>query len=207
MPVPGSVTATGPSGLVLGAGPRGPVTIRLFRPRPTRLVLAAPTYVTWLLAYRTMSAGAHLALLSTRPRDWQGLLAQVQAAGGTAEAVPDPSGLPEAGRPYRPSLILDDAGALDSSARLGAWQAVLATPDLTGPTAVHHLRAADLGLIAPQQNPAVLEAMRRAYALNQRQVRAAQLLGDDEVLLAMPRTLVRLAIRPTAGEHRMLFGG
>ncbi|WP_026927996.1 hypothetical protein [Granulicoccus phenolivorans] len=203
---PAPVVQTGPSGLIVGMGPRGPVTIRLFRSRPTRLVAAAPPYVTWLLAYRTVSLGAYVSLLTGRPRDWEGLRNHIQASGGTADLVPTAHGLPEAGRPYRPSLIVDDGGTFDPATPLGPWQALLTTTTVTGPAAIQHLRSADMGLIAPHGEESVIEAMRRAYFLNPGQVRACHLLAEGEVVLAMPRRLVRIAVRPTPGEHRLLFG-
>lgn len=200
------VVRTGPSGLVLGEGPKGPVTIRLFRERNTRLVLAVPQYVTWLLAFRAISMGAHVSVLADAPRDWQALVERIQAHGGTADLVGPQHSLPEAGRPYRPSLIVDAAARYDGAqAQLGRWQAVLVTADMASDSAVADLRACDMGLITPE-GPGTIDHMRRAYFLNPRQVRACELMADDEVMLAMPRRIVKVAVRPTALEYQLLFG-
>lgn len=199
------VVRTGPSGLVLGDGPKGPVTIRLFRERGTRLVLAVPQYVTWLLAFRAISMGAHVSLLVDDPRAWHALLERIHQHGGTADLVAPGQPLPEAGRPYRPSLVIDDADRYDGArAPLGPWQAVLVTADMTADSAVADLRACDMGVIAPQGE--TVEHMRRAYFLNQRQVRACELMADDEVMLAVPRRIVKVAVRPTPLEYQLLFG-
>src|SRR5699024_1067877 len=79
--------STGPSGLLLGAGTHGPVSIRLFRRTPTRLALAVPDYVTWLLAYRCISLGAHLSIYAQEPRRWTGLVDAVGAGGGSADLL------------------------------------------------------------------------------------------------------------------------
>lgn len=55
-----SMMSSGPAGLLLGHGPAGPVTIRLFRPDPTRAFLCTPEWVTWLIAFRAVCLGAHV---------------------------------------------------------------------------------------------------------------------------------------------------
>ncbi|WP_460768878.1 hypothetical protein [Mariniluteicoccus flavus] len=201
------VIRTGPSGMVLGEGPKGPVSIRLFRERGTRLVLAVPQYVAWLLSFRALSMGAHVSVVTDQPRNWSTLVERIHAHGGTADLVGAGQPLPEAGRPYRPSLIVDDAERYDGSqATVGPWQAVLVVADMEADDAVQNLRACDLGLITPE-NPDTIEHMRRAYFLNQRQVRACELMANDEVMLAVPRRIVKLAVRPTPLEYQLLFGG
>lgn len=221
---PEALVRTGPSGMVLGTTARGPVSIRLFRPKPTRLVVAGPQYVNWLLTYRTVSMGAHISVLPEHPRDWQGLIERIRRSNGTADLLGPGAQVPEAGRSYRPSLIVSDIGPAGSSARpggrsndtrelnlreapgrLGSWQAMLMPSDLTGPASVQTLRNCDLALIAPQDER-VLENMRKAYFLNSRQVKAASMVASDELLLAMPRRIVKLAVRPTRSEYRILFG-
>lgn len=217
---------TGPSGMVLGSTARGPVSIRLFRPHPTRLVVAGPQYVSWLLAYRTVSMGAHVSVLPEHARDWQGLVERIRHSNGTADLLGPGSQVPGGGRPYRPSLIVSDiaAGPASAAARvggrtndtrelnlreapgqLGNWQAMLMPLDLTGPSSVQTLRNCDLALIAPTDER-VLENMRKAYFLNSRQVKAASMVGADELLLAMPRRIVKLSLRPTRTEYQVLFG-
>lgn len=219
---------TGPSGMVLGSTARGPVSIRLFRPRPTKLVLAGPQYVSWLLAYRSVSMGAHVSVLPEHARDWQGLVERIRRSNGTADLLGPGSELPGGGRPYRPSLVVSDlttgpagaarvggrptdtreiavSGRRGSATELGSWQAMLLPTDLTLSASVQTLRNCDLALIAPTDER-VLENMRKAYFLNARQVKAAAQVGSDELLLAMPRRIVKLSVRPTRTEYQVLFG-
>ena len=67
------------------------------------------------------------------------------------------------------------------------------------------LRSCDMALISPADTK-TLENLRRAYVLSQRQLRLAQNLESNEVVLAMPRRLVRLAVPPTPTEYGLLFG-
>lgn len=210
------VVRTGPSGLVLGNGPKGPVTIRLFRERGTRLAVSVSQYVAWLLAFRSISLGAHLSLLPTQEREWLGLVERVRRHGGTIDVLTDDQGrntgsrlqarLPEAGLPYRPSLIIDDTDLYDGvQASIGAWQSVLLTTDLRETQAVSTLRSVDMTLVSSADNR-VVDNLRRAYFLSPRQVKACQLLATDEVMLAMPRRVVKLSVRPTPLEYQLLFG-
>ncbi len=200
-----SVVRTGPSGLLLGHGQSGPITIRLFRPGPTRLMVAVPEYVQWLLAFRCISLGAHVSILSENRRRWQQLVDVIGSCGGTAEFL-DPTGQrPGQGRPYRPSLILDDSGRSDAGQlAIGSWQAVMVVEDAAASGAIHSLRSCDMALVSPCSDR-VAENLRRAYVLNQRQLRQANNLESHELVLAMPRRVARAAVPPTQTEHRLLF--
>lgn len=201
------VVQTGPSGVVLGRGETGPITIRLFAPRPTRIFIGAPEYVTWLLAFRCLSMGAHLSIVVSDPERWQGLVESVKRAGGTVDLVGRGRELPASGRPYRPSLIIDDAGAFEAiQGSVGSWQAVFTIGDAAAPGAVFPLRNCDLALVSPA-DAKVQENLRRAYSLTSRQLKRAVNLGHSEVALAMNRRLMRLPVPPTASEYRLLFGG
>lgn len=201
------VVRTGPSGLLLGEGAAGPVSIRLFRRQPTRILLAVPEYVTWLLAFRAMSLGAHLSIFAEDPHRWQGLVDVVVNCGGTADILGPGQSPPGAGRPYRPSLIVDDVAWYDGvQASIGPWQAVLSTEDASQSAAVGQLRSCDLALVAPVAGRTA-DHLRRAYAVSAQQIKTAQGLQDNEVALAMPRRLLRLAIPPTPTEYQLLFGG
>jgi len=208
--VPDSVS-TGPSGLLLGEAPAtrqtegGPVTIRLFRSAPTRIVVAVPEYVTWLLAYRAISLGAHLSIVSNDLGRWQSLVQAVQASGGTVDLLGQHDQPPSAGRPYRPSLVIDDADHYDGMGTpLGSWQAALVVQSVTTSAAVFALRTCDLALMAPWDQR-VAEQARRAYALTPAQVRSCNNLAENEIVVARPRRVMRVAVPPTATEYQALF--
>ena len=76
------VVRTGPSGLLLGPTSEGrPVTVRIFRPEPTRALVSTRDYMKWILIFRAVTVGADTALL---------LVAAVQFL---AEAFQPPDGL------------------------------------------------------------------------------------------------------------------
>lgn len=199
-----SVVATGPSGLLLGRGPGGPVTLRLFRPQPTRLFLAVPDYMRWLVAFRAMCLGAHVSVLARDHREWLSLADTIRACGGTIDLLHTPDNVPGQGRPFRPSLIVDEVGAIGPTYRLGAWQAVAHVGDPGSSQAVSDLRNSDVVMVSSLHGRTG-ENLRRAYALPASQVKSASDLGEGEVALATVRRIARVAMPPSPTEYRLLF--
>ena len=201
-----SEVRTGPSGMVIGIGQAGPVTLRLFRLQPTRIFMSTPEYVTWLLAFRAMCLGAHLSVIVEDHRKWLSLADTVRACGGTIDLLRGPENLPGQGRPYRPSLVIDGMGAVSASDRLGAWQSHVTLGNPDEGRAVSDLRAAEVALIAPLSGRGA-EHLRRAYALSSGQVKAVTELDETEVVMASVRRMTRVQVAPSPTEHRLLFGG
>lgn len=196
------------SGLVLGHGRSGaPITLQLFRPTPTRVLTDVRDYMTWVLAFRSVALGAHVTVLTADPRGWAGLVRAVQQCGGTIEVAGDPTAIPGEGRPYRPSLVIDDLAATDGTRIvLGPWQSVMVIVDAAAPSAVHALRACDLALVAPCEGRTA-ENLRRGLALNPQMLRQGTQLAENELVVAMPRRLERVSMPPTPIEYQMLFTG
>lgn len=198
--------STGPSGLVLGIGQAGPVTLRLFRMQPMRLFASVPDYITWLLCFRSMCLGAHLSVIVEDQRSWLPLADVIRTCGGTIDLLRGRENLPGQGRPYRPSLIVDGAGAISATDRLGAWQSLLSLGDPEAGRAVSDVRGADVSLLAGL-TPRAAEHLRRAYALTGGQAKAVTDLAETEVVLASVRRMTRVHVAPSPTEHRLLFGG
>lgn len=200
---------TGPSGLLLGPGPDGrPITIRLFRPEPTRVFVATRDYMTWVLIFRAVTIGAHITVITATPRSWTLLVELVQASGGTIDLLSSAgSTIPGQGRPYRPSLIVDDLADSDGvRMSLGAWQSVLVLNDAAAGSAIHTLRACDLALVSPC-DARTAENLRRGYALSTNQMRQLNNLAENELVVAMPRRVSRVLMPPTPIEYQLLFKG
>lgn len=201
-----SLMSTGPSGLVLGQGPAGPVTMRLFRMQPTRVFMSAPEYVTWLIAFRAVCLGAHLSVLTLEQRRWLPLADVIRTCGGTVDILHGIENLPGAGRPYRPSLVIDEVGAVTPQTRIGAWQALITAGNPSTGKSVSEMRNSDLTVLAPVEGRAA-DNLRRAYALTQTQMKPTQTMGETDVVLASVRRLVKVPVPPSPTEYRMLFGG
>lgn len=198
--------STGPSGLVLGIGQAGPVTLRLFRLQPTRLFASTPDYITWLLCFRSMCLGAHLSVIVDDHRSWLPLADTVRSCGGTIDLLRGPENVPGQGRPYRPSLIIDGVGAVSATDRLGAWQSLVTLGDPEAGRAVSDLRGAEISVLSGLTTKAA-EHLRRAYALSNGQVKTVTDLSETEVVLASVRRMTRVHVAPSPTEHRLLFGG
>lgn len=200
-----AVVRTGPSGVVLGRTNRAEVSLRLFRPQGTRMFLAAPDYATWLLVFRAACLGAHITIVASDHRNWKSLAESIRRVGGTADLLSRGDKVPGQGRPYRPSLVVDDADGNESTqVAVGAWQAIAVIGDVSAGSAVHSLRNCDLALLG-QVDAKGLDNVRRAYVLSQAQLRQASNLGASDVVLAMPRRTTRVSMPPGPQEYRMLF--
>lgn len=197
---------TGPSGLLLGRTAAGPITVRLFRPRPTRVFMAAPDYVKWLVVFRSVALGAHVTVLTQDQRQWLSLTEIIRRCGGTIDVLRDTSMVPGQGRPYRPSLVVDEMGAVTPQHQLGAWQGLVIVGDPQTNSAVSDMRNTDLAVLAPLEGRAA-ENVRRAYAIGAQQLRQAQALGESEVVLASMRRVLKLAVPPAPLEYQLLFAG
>jgi hypothetical protein len=101
---PGTTVAAPPSGVHLGSGASGPLSLRLFRSAGTRIVLAGEVFPAQLIAVRAGACGAAVHVVSARPRLWGPLLRHC-ADGRIVEpgvALPPPSG---------PTLLIEDRPA------------------------------------------------------------------------------------------------
>ncbi len=196
------------SGILLGHSRDGsPAALRLFRPQPTRVFTCVRDYMKWVLIFRSVALGAHITLVTTNPRAWTVLVQALQACGGTVEVTSDPTAIPGQGRPYRPSLVVDDSAEADGARMsLGVWQSVLVLEDAASSSAIHAMRACDVTLVSPRDGR-VSENMKRGLALNSQLLKQTNNLAENELIVAMPRRLERITMPPTTIEYQMLFGG
>lgn len=129
---PGLRIAAPRSGLRLGSGPDGPVTLRLFRPAGTRLAAIAALDSVQVLVARAAAAGVLVRVLTARPPEWQPFL------GGGADAAAVPPGTQPA-QTAGPAVVVDDSGG--AGHRLGdagPWRCRI---DLRAPRSAAELRA------------------------------------------------------------------
>lgn len=141
----------GGDGLMIGTNRHGaPVTVRLFRPEPTRMVLAGGVRAAQMLALRAMALGARVVVQTSRPYSWEPFVRGVSTPGETIVLVPAGRqvALPP-GTPMQPLLLVVDIGpvGVDSGAR--GWQATLVVRDELAPVDVDALSRADLVVLQP----------------------------------------------------------
>jgi type VII secretion protein EccE len=140
----------GGDGLMIGTNRHGaPVTLRLFRPEPTRVVLVGGVRAAQLFALRAMALGARVVVQTSRPYSWEPFVRGVSAPGDTIALVPAgrPVALPP-GAPMHPLLLVVDVGPVGAEAGAG-WQATMVVRDELAPVDVDALSRADLVLLQP----------------------------------------------------------
>lgn len=136
----------GESGLMVGTNRHGGgVTVRLFGPGPTRVLLVGGVRAAQLMALRALALGARVVVRTSRPRAWEPF---VRGVGGAVPLVPPGrpvGGAP--GSPLRPLLLVADGGAPPAEA--GPWCSVLLLRDelVAGDGPV--LARADLAILQP----------------------------------------------------------
>ena len=143
---------TGEAGLMVGANRHGAaITVRLFRPEATRLMLVGGLRVAQLMALRAIALGARVVVQTARPRVWEPFVRGVGVPGGAIPLIPPgrPVGGPP-GSPLQPLLLVFDAGPTPTETRTAsAWQSTLVVRDVLGPAEVDALARADLAILQP----------------------------------------------------------
>jgi type VII secretion protein EccE len=140
----------GGDGLMVGTNRHGaPVTLRLFRPEPTRLILVGGVRAAQLLALRAMALGGRVAVQTSRPYAWEPFVRGVSTPGETILLVPAGRqvALPP-GSPMHPLLLVVDVGPVGVDAGAG-WQATLVVRDELTPVDVDTLSRADVVMLQP----------------------------------------------------------
>jgi hypothetical protein len=142
----------GTAGLMIGANRHGlPVTVRLFRPEATRIVLVGGVRAAQLIALRAMALGTRVVVQTARPRAWEPFVRGVGVPGGAIAMVPPgrPAG-GAVGSPLHPLLLVLDAGpvAVDPTPGPG-WQATLVVREELTTADADTLARSDLAVLQP----------------------------------------------------------
>lgn len=215
-----------PAGLVLGADRRrAAVTIRLFRPEPTRVTLVGGVWAGQLVAFRALALGARVVVLTADPASWSGLgPAALGPATDRVEVRADGRPVPTTGTAQRPTLIVRDlppgvtspaapgsaapGAALHGPAAFGAaapgsWQAELTVLRRLDPGTAPALRDSDLCVLqrlSADESASVQHALR----LPPDSARFLQVMADDMLSLVGGGTDRHLWISQTSVEQRLL---
>nr|WP_117668463.1 type VII secretion protein EccE [Micromonospora sp. MW-13] len=195
----------GEAGLMVGTNRRGgAVTIRLFRPEGTRLMLVGGVRAAQLVALRAMALGARVAVQTTRPRAWERFVRGVGAPGGPIPVLPP--GRPVGGAPasaLRPLLLVVDAGPMPPAAGPGrAWRSTLVVRDDLTPADVDPLGRADLAVLQPL-SPAEATLAGAALGLGGSADWLTR-IREDMVAVVNGRTLRWALLSPTPIESQLI---
>ena len=148
---------TGGAGVVVGVDQHGePVTVRLFRPEPTRCVVVGGLRLVQLLVFRALGAGATVTVHTGRPAAWLTFVNRTNVSRDVVRLVPPDAEIAgwaggDGAAPDDPHLTVVDSGGGVARDAGGGTEAgtVLTAHDEVSTWNTDLLAAADLVLLRP----------------------------------------------------------
>jgi hypothetical protein len=143
------VTSLG-AGLILGADrQQGPVSVRVFRPEPTRVTLVGGPWAAQLVAFRAFALGARVAVITAEPHAWREFGQRATGHGDRVTVIAGQQPLVLAGTAQQPVLVIDDLGmaGVASPQPLGPWQTQLSILRQLHPPGVPLVQECDLVML------------------------------------------------------------
>ncbi|MEV1018317.1 type VII secretion protein EccE [Micromonospora sp. NPDC049801] len=195
----------GEAGMLVGTNRQGgAVTVRLFRPEGTRVLLLGGVRTAQLVALRAMALGALVVVQTARPRAWEPFVRGVGAPGGTIPLIPPGRPVAEsAGAALRPLLLVVDTGAVPAETEPGpAWRATLVVRDELTPADVDTLTRADLAVLQ-RLHPAEATLAGAALGLGASADWLTR-IRDDMVAVVNRRALRWALLSPTPIESQLI---
>jgi hypothetical protein len=125
-------------GLILGADRhQRPVSVRFFRPEPTRITLLGGVWAGQLVAFRALALGARIAVVTIDPAAWDGYGERATGRGDRVSILTAEQHFLLSATAHQPILIVYDLGVAGPTIPqpLGPWQTqltVLRQLDQTG---------------------------------------------------------------------------
>jgi hypothetical protein len=145
--VGGLALACGPSGFVLGRDQHDTLTtLRLFRPRPTRVLLIDQGWLERVLLMRALALGARVVMHTTDERSWEDFGTVVTGRSDRFRVVPPVAPVEAPAEADQPSLFVAERHLLDLPA-LGPWQTQLTVATWFGDYLAQPLAQADLVIL------------------------------------------------------------
>ncbi|MEW2441487.1 type VII secretion protein EccE [Micromonospora marina] len=193
------------AGLMVGANRHGAaLTVRLFRPATTRVLLVGGVPAAQLLVLRALALGARVVVQTGRPRFWEPFVRGVGTVGGGVPLLPPGrpvGGAP--GSPLHPLLVVVDAGPVPPEAGpAAAWQSVLVVRDELTPADTPALARADLAVLQPL-DPDEAALAGAALGLGGSAEWLTR-IRDDMVAVVNRRALRWALLSPTPVESRLV---
>jgi type VII secretion protein EccE len=199
-----------PSGLVLGHNRHHqPVTVRLFRPEPTRAMMLGGVRAGQVLALRALALGAQVIVQTVRPHAWEPFLRAVSLPTGAVAVVPPGSPAPPApAGPLVPQLVVVDAAVAAPAAPPAAWRATLVLREEASAADVTELSRADL-VILQSLRPDEAALVGAALGLDASRDWLSRIRADMVGVvsrLGAGRSAVRWAVLSTTDIERHVIG-
>ncbi|WP_306205982.1 hypothetical protein [Actinoplanes sp. RD1] len=191
---------TGGAGLVVGRNrQKQPVTLRPFRPAPTRMLVIGGVGCAQLLAFRALAIGARLFIQTAREQVWDAFLRRCGVGRETAAFLPPDSPPPIAATLGAPHLVIVDAGAAvgPPPSAGGPWQATLVVRDDLASWDEALLQQSDV-VVLQRLTPAEAAMAASVLGIRQAQTYLPQLPGEMVGLVSRARLQwVMLSSTPT----------
>ena len=193
-----------PAGLLLGKDHTGtPVRLRLFRPKPTKIVLVDRWWVERILVFRSLALGARVVIHTPTPQQWQGFSEQATGAPDRLITAPQDQPVVVPSSALQPGLVVTEGPPLELPST-GPWHTQLTVAPWFGDYLAQPILEADLVILRrlSSRELAIATSMLR---IDRRDAAALQSTPDDGLVLYRPgmRRYVRLA--PTSLEQQV-FG-
>ncbi len=178
------VAAVG-AGLILGADRHhAPVSVRIFRPEPTRVTLVGGPWAGRLMAFRAFAVGARVAVITAEPQAWQEFGYRATGQPDRVMVIGAQQPLAMAASAQQPILVIDEFGTAGGTSpqALGPWQTQLTIVRQLDPAGVPLVQDCDLVML---QRLRVEEATvaSKALRLPGASTQFLQVMADDMVAL------------------------
>lgn len=184
------------SGVQLGIGQAGPITLRLFRVSGTRVVLAARVLPAQLMAIRSAAAGTPVQVVTSRPQLWQPLLSR----DGAHVVAPAEVGQPPGG----PTLMIDDRPAeARGPAEVRPWQCRVDVRTQWTPMDLPSFAHTDLTIFGaiPAEVTATVAA---AFGISARAAEPLARLDSGSFGMLRRGRIEYVSVNPTSAEGQVL---
>jgi hypothetical protein len=193
------------TGLLLGRdGDRQPVSVRLFRPEPTRVALVGGPWACQLIMLRALALGARTVIHTTAPEWWDGFGEWATGSKDRVAVIPVNQQVNALASAQEPVLLLYDAGLLGPSAQptLGPWQTQMTVLRQLTSYGLPAVQEANL-LITQRLAAAEAEVAASALRLNDRTSYLLQVLNEDMLALVAGGSDRYVWITPTKVEEQL----
>jgi hypothetical protein len=201
----GAAALTGePGGIVLGFDQQQrAVTLRLFRPKPTRVLLIDRGWVERLITLRALAVGARVVVNTPEPAQWAGFGESVTGRGDLVHVAPVYQRVELPGSVVAPVLFVAERHPMGIP-ELGPWQALLTVAGWFGDYVAQSLAEADV-VILRRLTERQLAAASQLMLLDATQAAALQAAPPDGLAIYQAGSWRFLRLATTRIEQE-LFG-